>query len=122
MSIAYWCVLVAGLFPYIFTVLAKAKGIDFDNHSPREYLNNLTGWRKRANWIQINSFEAFPFFAAAVIIANLNHAPSNKIDILAMSFILFRILYAIAYLKNIASLRTIVWTGGFICVVSLFYI
>lgn len=122
MSIAYWCVLVAGIFPYIFTALAKAKGLDFDNHSPREYLNNLTGWRKRANWIQINSFEAFPFFAVAVIIASLNHAPSNKIDILAMSFILFRILYAIAYLKNIASLRTIIWTCGFICVVSLFYI
>ena len=122
MAIAYWCVLIAGIFPYIFTILAKARGKDFDNRAVRDYLNNLSGWRKRANWVQLNSFEAFPFFAAGVIIATFNHAPSNKIDTLAMSFILFRIVYSVLYLKNIASLRTIIWTCGFACVIALFCI
>eukprot|EP01035_Chromulina_nebulosa_P035064 gene35064-47116_t len=43
-------------------------GKDFDNAAPRVMLAKLDGWRQRANWAQLNGFEAFPPFAAAVII------------------------------------------------------
>ena len=70
MSTAYWCVLAAALLPYAFTGLAKFSGPRrYDNHAPRDYLDKLDGWRKRAHWAQLNSFEAFAPFAAGVIIA-----------------------------------------------------
>ena len=37
MTIALWCVLVAGLLPYVATVITKA-GVDFDNRDPRAWL------------------------------------------------------------------------------------
>ena len=73
MSIAYWCVLVAAAFPYVFTLLAKSSG-RYNNSAPREFLEKQEGYHKRAHWVQLNSFEAFPAFAAAVIIAQIGRA------------------------------------------------
>ena len=36
----------------------------YDNHNPRAWLAQVTGFRARANAAQTNSFEAFPFFAS----------------------------------------------------------
>ncbi len=121
MSIAYWCILVAALIPYPIAMLAKAKA-GYDNHAPREYLAKTDGYRKRANWAQFNAFEAFPAFAAAVIIAQLQHAPQSTIDMLAVAFIAFRILHASFYILDKATLRSAVWALGFSCVIALFVI
>ena len=43
MTIALWCVLVAGLLPYVATVIAKA-GTDFDNRDPRVWLARQQGF------------------------------------------------------------------------------
>ena len=122
MSTAYWCVFVAACFPYVFTALAKLSPT-FDNRRPREYLDMLDGWRKRAHWVQVNSFVAFPAFAAAVIIAHLG-APHSlaTINLLAVTFIFARVLYGICYLADLPGLRTVVWGVGFGCVVWLFLI
>ena len=84
MTIAFWCVLVAGFLPYFGTLTAKIGGERFDNSNPRDWLNAQSGFRKRANAAQHNSFEAFPFFAAAVIIAHLAGAPQGRIDLFAV--------------------------------------
>jgi uncharacterized MAPEG superfamily protein len=120
-TIAYWCVLVSLLFPYVFTVIAKT-GPGFDNRIPRLYLEQIEGWRKRAHWIQLNSFEIFPAFAAAVIIAHLVQKPQSLVNILAILFVVFRILYALCYLANRATLRTIFWGLGLLCVLGLFFV
>lgn len=120
MTIGYWSVLVAALLPYVFTLLAKAGGRRYNNYSPREFLEKQEGYRKRAHWTQLNSFEAFPPFAAAVIIAHLNQAPQGTIDVLAMAFIACRVLYGMTYLANLAALRSLVWMAGLGCVVALF--
>ena len=109
MTIAYWCILLMVVFPYFFIFLAKSNP-DFNNYKPREYLEKLTGWRKRASYIQINSFESTPIFAIAVIIAQLQHAPLTIINSFAISFVIARILYAICYLTNKATLRSLFWT------------
>ena len=120
MTTAYWCVLIAGLLPYLATVTAKA-GARFDNNNPRDWLAKQEGWRRRANAAQSNSFEAFPFFAAAVIVAHLTHAPQGRVDLLALGFIAARVAYVAAYLADIAPLRSLVWMGGLGCVVALFF-
>ncbi len=119
MAIAYWCVLIAAILPYGFIVLAKAKP-GYNNRYPREYLEKLVGWRKRAYWAQLNGFEAFPFFAAGVIIAEQLHGSQSIIDNLSMAFILFRLLYGIFYIFDKPHLRSLVWFAGFVCVIVLF--
>ena len=80
MTTAYWCVLIAAYLPIAWTGMAKfgAGGKDFDNAAPRAMLAKLDGWRQRANWAQLNGFEAFPPFAAAVIIAHLLAVPQAR--------------------------------------------
>ena len=118
MTFAYWMLLVAALLPYFTVGLAKSGG--FDNHTPRPSLESLTGWRRRADWAHRNHFEAFPAFVAAVIVAELAHAPQSRIDLLAGIFVLLRLIYTALYLADQAVLRSIVWSLGLLAVIWLF--
>jgi uncharacterized MAPEG superfamily protein len=122
MTIAFWCVLAAAGLIYLATLIAKLGGrMPLPaNHSPREWLDKLQGWPKRAHFAQQNGFETFPIFAAAVIIAQLAHAPQAQIDALALSFVGLRIAYLIIYLVDLAHLRSLVWFAGMVCIVWLF--
>jgi len=124
MTLAYWCVLIAALLPYLFTGFAKfGKLGSYDNRAPREFLGRLDGWRKRADWAQMNTFEAFPFFAAAVIIAHLaGGARQSVIDGLAVAWVVLRLLYGAAYILDKATLRSLLWTGALGCAVALFIV
>jgi len=88
---------------------------------PREWLAKQTGFRARANAAQANLFESLPFFFAAVIIAQIQHAPQDRIDLLAIGFVIARIAYLICYIANWPTTRSIVWVAGLICVVALFF-
>lgn len=120
MTIAFWCVLVAGFLPYFGTLTAKIGGERFDNSNPRDWLDAQSGFRKRANAAQHNSFEAFPFFAAAVIIAHVAGAPQGRIDLFAVVFILARLFYIAFYVTDMATLRSLAWFVGLGSVVALF--
>lgn len=123
MTIAYWCVLVAIFLPYAFTSVAKFHG-DFgpkQNHNPREFLENLSGARKRAHWAQMNSFEINPAFFAAVLIAHqVGTAAQGMIDNLAIAFVISRVLFGIAYIADKASLRSLIWFAGIGIIIALF--
>ena len=120
MTLAYWCVLAAALMPFLFTGIAKFTGGRYNNYSPREFLEKQDGFRKRAHWAQLNSFEAFPFFAAAVIIAHQTGGDQSYIDMLAAAFIGIRVVYGVMYLANLAALRTLVWAAGLACIIAIF--
>lgn len=119
MTTAFWCVLIAGLLPYIATVTAKA-GSRFDNRNPREWLARQEGYRKRANAAQANAFEAFPLFAVAVIVAYLLKAPQARVDLLAMGFVAARVGYFAFYLADRPTLRSVAWAVGIGCAVAIF--
>ena len=106
MTIALWCVLIAGLMPYAATLTAKV-GAPFDNRRPREWLAKQTGFRARANSAQMNGFEAFPLFAAAVIVAQLTGAPQDRVDMLAVLFIVARRAHFGFYLADLSTLRSV---------------
>ena len=120
MTIAFWCVLVAGFLPYFGTLTAKIGGERFDNSNPRDWLDAQSGFRKRANAAQHNSFEAFPFFAAADIIAHVAGAPQGRIDLFAVVFVLARLFYIAFYVADMATLRSLAWFVGIGSVVALF--
>jgi uncharacterized MAPEG superfamily protein len=120
MTVAYWCVLAAALMPLVFTGIAKIGPGRYDNRAPREFLGKLSGYRQRANWAQMNSLEAFPPFAAGVIIAHQVGAAQDQVDLLALAFIGLRLLYGAMYLLDWATLRSLVWMGGLACAVGEF--
>jgi uncharacterized MAPEG superfamily protein len=119
MTTALWCVLIAGLLPYLATVTAKA-GARFDNNNPRDWLAKQEGYRRRANAAQANAFEAFPLFAAAVIVATIIHAPQERVDVLAMVFVAARVGYFFFYLLDWAIPRSIAWMAGIASAVAIF--
>lgn len=124
MTLAYWCVFIAGILPYLAAVYAKmaAGGSGYDNHAPRASLEQLEDKRRRSNWAQLNGFEAFPFFAAAVIIAHQLHASQLVVDVLASLFIALRLLYWYLYVADHSTIRSMVWTLGFMCVIAIFIV
>ncbi len=123
MTLAYWCVLVAALLPYIFVGIAKGSGPGYDNRRPRDFAgSDLPGFRKRAYWAHQNGLEAFPPFAAAVIIASLAGAEPVRVDALAVGFVLTRLAYGAFYIADWATARSLAWTAGFGCVIALFVI
>ena len=115
-TIAYWCVLVAALLPIVCAGIAKYGTMrtspregGFDNNNPRAWLAKQTDWRARANAAQANTFEALPFFFAAVIIAHQLQASQARLDILAVLFVVLRMAYIALYVGDKASARSIVW-------------
>ena len=122
MTVALWCVLVAGILPYVATLIAKSGREGFDNRDPRSWLARQEGFRKRANAAQLNAFEAFPLFAAAVIIAQVLNGPQSLVNTLALVFVAARVLHLVFYLANQATLRSLVWFVGFGSVIAIFVV
>jgi uncharacterized MAPEG superfamily protein len=120
MTFAYWCVALAAFLPLLWVGAAKVGGSDYDNAKPRIFLRNLRGWPQRANWAQSNSYEAFPPFAAAVIIASLAGANQSIVDTLAGIFIFARLLHGIFYILDKPTQRSLAWAVGFFSMVAIF--
>lgn len=120
MTTALYCVLAAGLMPFLWTGVAKVHGPRYNNTNVRLWQSTLEGAAQRAHAAHLNSFEAFPLFAAAVIVAQMNGAAQGHVDLLALSFVGLRLLYGILYLANLASLRSLVWMGALACTIMIF--
>ena len=121
MTSATWMILVAAVLAYLCAGAAKYGGKGYDNAAPRASLAQLSGWRARADGAQRNGFEAFPPFAAAVLVAQFAHAPQGRVDLLAAAFIVIRVLYSLVYVSGVAWLRSMLWALGLLMVVLLFY-
>ena len=120
MTIAYWCVLLAAVLPLAATGIAKVGGDRYSNRYPRAWLDKQQGFRARAHAAQANSFEAFPFFAAAVIVAHLTHAPQARVDLLAVLFVAARAVYLACYVADWHWIRSLVWFVGFVSCIAIF--
>ena len=127
-TLAYWCVLVMALVPVVCAGIAKSGMMStprrdggYDNDNPRSWLSRQTDWRARANSAQANTFEALPFFFAAVIIAHQLQAPQWRIDLLALAFVGLRLAYVAAYVRNMANLRSAVWVMACLVNVALLF-
>ena len=115
-TVAYWCLLAAALLPLACATLAKwgmwqvsPRQGGYDNRNPRAWLARQTDWRARANSAQANTFEALPFFFAAVIIAHQLHASQVRLDVFAFVFVVLRIAYVMMYVADMARSRSVIW-------------
>ena len=127
-TIAYWCVLVAAILPIVCAGIAKygmfgksPREGGYDNNHPRAWLARQTDWRARANAAQANTFEALPFFFAAVIIAHQLQARQAALDLLAFLFIVLRIAYIMMYVADMAKTRSTLWSLALIINITILF-
>jgi uncharacterized MAPEG superfamily protein len=124
MTIPFWCVLVAGLLPYVWvTIAAQERRKQFgsvDNKLPRAQESQLAGRGARAMGAHANSFEALPLFAAAVIIAHLARADPGWSAAVAIAFVIARIAHGALYVANLDLLRSLSFGVAQLCSVLLF--
>ena len=122
MTIAEWCVF-GTLLLYLLTI-GSIKWIGlrrFDNSKPRDPAFYEGPIAARVLGAHQNGIEAFPFFAAAVLLAEFRSCPQRLIDELAMLFLIVRIAYVFTYLGNRPTLRSILWSIGFAINLGIFF-
>jgi uncharacterized MAPEG superfamily protein len=93
----------------------------YDNADPRNWLQRQTAWRARANNAQANTFEALPFFFAAVIIAHQLQASQGYVDLLSVVFVVLRLAYVAAYVADKANLRSVIWILALLANVAVLF-
>jgi uncharacterized MAPEG superfamily protein len=109
MTMVLWCVLIAGMLHIVCAGIAKYGAKGFDNNNPRQWMGTLEGYRARADAAQANTLEALPFFFIAVALAVYTNAPLDTLQMLMVAWLLARIAYIWFYIRDKATLRSIVW-------------
>jgi len=123
MTVAEWCVFGALMLSLL--TITSVKWISFrrfDNSKPRDPAFYEDPIRARALGAHQNGIEAFPFFAAAVLLAEFRGAPQNLINELAVLFLIVRIAYVLTYIGNRPRLRSILWNLGFAINIAIFFL
>ena len=124
MTTPFWCLFAIVVLPFILAgVGGYHRGKQFgsaDNNDPRTQAANLEGTGARAYAAQANAWEALPMFTAAVFVAHLAGVPESEAAPFAITFVVMRILHAIFYIQGLATLRSLSFLIGFVCVIALF--
>ncbi|BFM05816.1 MAPEG family protein [Halioxenophilus aromaticivorans] len=123
MTIIVICLIIAAFTPLLAKaplgyLQAKQEG-GYDNNNPRAQQAGLSGLGARALAAQNNAFEAFPTFAAGVLIALWAEANLATVQLLCVLHIVARLCYLTFYLANLATLRSLSWMVGFGCAIAL---
>lgn len=123
MSIPFWCLFIAALLIYLAKIpVAKAmkeEGGGYDNRHPRAQQARLSGFGARALAAHQNSIEIFPLFAAGVLMAHVTQTHGNLVGLLAVLFVVSRVLYLFLYWSDKHQLRSLVWVVGLVCCLLL---
>lgn len=124
MTIAAWCLLAGFVLIYWPRVIAynatRAQEGRYDILEPRVQQQRLAGKALRAQSAHQNMLEAFPAFAAAVLLNHILASDPAWRDGLALAFVIARAVYIPAYLGDWGYRRTAVWGVGFFATLGLF--
>lgn len=123
MTVAEWCVFASLMLTLLS--IASVKWLRFgrfDNSRPRDPAFYESPFAARALGAHQNGIEAFPFFAAAVLLAEFRACPQNLINELAVLFVIVRIAYVFTYIGNRPTLRSILWSIGFAINIAIFFL
>ena len=120
MTLPLWCLFFSALLIFLAKIpVAKAMATEgggrYDNHHPRAQQARLTGFGARALAAHQNSFEAFPLFAAGVLVAHVTQSQGVLVDVAAVLFVIARVLYLLLYWIDLAWQRSLVWVVGLLC-------
>ena len=118
-ALAWSLLLGAGVVVASIVPLGAARSqADFtldDLAAPRAMFERLPAWGQRANWAHLNSFEAFILFAPACLLGLIAGVHSATATALALAWPALRLAYIVAYVANLAPLRSLCWAGAMVC-------
>jgi len=120
--ILLYCIVAAAVLIYLpFLVVGYARvKVGYDLSSPRAMFDKLPPYAQRATWAHQNSFEAFPIFTAAALMAYVTGQNSSLAVGAAIVFLIARSLYAVFYILNIPLARSLMYAIGTACSGTLF--
>jgi uncharacterized MAPEG superfamily protein len=123
MTVAEWCISASLMLSLLSIASVKWFRFGrFDNSKPRDPAFYESPFAARALGAHQNGIEAFPFFAAAVLLAEFRACPQNLINELAVLFVIVRIAYVFTYIGNRPTLRSILWSIGFAINLAIFFL
>ena len=123
MTVAEWCIFASLMLALLSIASVKWFRFGrFDNSKPRDPAFYEDPIATRALGAHQNGIEAFPFFAAAVLLAEFRACPQNLINELAVLFVIVRIAYVFTYIGNRPTLRSILWSIGFAINIAIFFL
>ena len=105
-----------GRFRYVAFNFVKG----LDGRLPRAGVSGLEGRAARAYGAQLNGFETFPIFAAAVIVSHVVGGPSATTNALAVLYVLLRIGHMAAYIGDRQPLRSAAFIVAQLVVAAIF--
>ena len=124
MTTPFWCVLVAIFLPYVLNGVAVYYRIQqfgkIDNNHPRVQAAALEGPGARAYAAQMNAWEALAVFGLAVVIAHLAGADPRASALACVIFLVARVLHAVCYVADLATLRSATFVVSTGCCLWLF--
>ena len=119
------CLFIAALLPYIAKapmIVAMNKLGGYDNNHPRDQQAKLTGFGARALAAHQNAFESLIIFAPAILLAITTKNTGTLIEQIAITHVVARIFYHVAYLINVGVIRSLLWAIGIISSFSIIYL
>lgn len=127
MTLALFCILLATLMPIACAGLAKGRDMNvshknggYDNRNPRDWIAKQQGLKRWAQAAQENCWEALPFFAAAVIVSHMLGVIGWLPNVLAVAFIMLRVIYVWLYVTAKQRARSLVWCAAFFVNIAIF--
>jgi uncharacterized MAPEG superfamily protein len=123
MTIPLWTLIAAMILPYVWFAagapLRKAEFGSLDNNHPRLQEVKTTGRGARAIGAMSNAFEALGLWGPAVLLAHTQNPSSTVAPILAIVWVLVRVLHGVVYILDIPPVRTLLFAVGVICSICM---
>ena len=119
------CLFIAAILPIIAKIpvaIAMHKLGRYNNNHPRAQQTELTGFGARALAAHQNALESLIVFAPAVLLAIATKNTGIVIEQLAITHVVARVLYNIAYLMDIATIRSLIWAVGIISALAIIFL
>ncbi|NVK42755.1 MAG: MAPEG family protein [Oceanospirillaceae bacterium] len=94
----------------------------FDNHNPRGQQAQLSGAGARVQAAQANAWEALMVFGSSCFIGYASGVPLDSLSLVAMVFLVCRILHAVFYIADLAALRSLIFGVASACCLYIVYL
>ncbi len=123
MTLPFWCLFIATLMVYLSkfpSTLITLKNEPYDNQYPRLQYQRLEGIGHRAWASHQNMIEAYPLFAAGILVSHLAGGNASVSGVLAISFLVARLFFQGFYLANWGTARSVSWAVGYGATLMLF--
>ena len=123
MSTGFVCIAIAFglvLVTRVLLLLEQRQLGEVDNRRPRRQWRQLKGRGARVLEAYIDAKEAFAPFAAAVLVADFAGAAGKRVDMLAMAWVIARVVHPAAHVAEADYLRAGLGLFSTVCVVGLF--